>query len=144
VSLGDRSHKELRLSIAQDDLDAFTKRVAGLVRIDFPGLPLWQTRIQKVVPRATLAPPHPALAAVNGGPLPVKLAKRRSDELTPESYEFLAPRFTAIVRLSRSESDQLYSGQTGRVLCRSCNESIGEHLYRTISRWIATRQGDCR
>jgi putative peptide zinc metalloprotease protein len=137
LSLGDQSKKELRLSISQDDLDVFTQRVGQPVRIDIPRHPLWKARLEKVIPRASLEPTHPAMTTINGGSLAVKPVEKKSGET--EAFEFLAPRFTAIVALSPTMSGQLHAGQIGSVSYRPCSDSIIVHFYNTASRWIRTR-----
>ncbi|MDP6555054.1 MAG: efflux RND transporter periplasmic adaptor subunit [Pirellulaceae bacterium] len=136
MSLGNQSQKELRLSISQDDLDVFTQRVGQPVRIDIPRQPPWQARLEKVIPRATLEPTYPALTTINGGSLPVKPTGKKPDESTADAFEFLTPRFTAVVALSPSTSCQLHAGQTGSGSYRPCNASIFQHLYSSVSRWI--------
>jgi putative peptide zinc metalloprotease protein len=134
VSLGDQTKKELRLSVSQDDLEIFTDRVGQPIRVDIPRHASWHSCLEKVIPRASLEPPHPAMTTVNGGPLPVKPVQSESGET--EAYEFLAPRFTAIVALSPSMSRQLHAGQTGRGFYRPFTDSIYKHIYNTASRWI--------
>jgi len=84
-------------------------------------------------------PPHPALAAANGGPLAVKPAAAHEDTATADSYELLSPRFTAIVPLNEDEGQQLFAGQRAHVSYRPFGESIGQHLYHATSRWISDR-----
>ncbi|QDU99024.1 HlyD family efflux transporter periplasmic adaptor subunit [Lignipirellula cremea] len=138
-SLGDEAHKELRISIAQDDLEVFHHQVQQPVRIDVPGLALWRSPLEKVIPRATLTPPHPAFAAAHGGPLPVKPTAARSDGSPQDAYELLEPRFTATVRLTPAESRQLRTGQRVVVSHRALHESIGQHLYHAAAAWIRER-----
>jgi putative peptide zinc metalloprotease protein len=140
VSLGDQSKKELRLSISQDDLDVFTQRVGQPIRIDIPRHPPWHAVLEKVIPRATIEPSHPALTTVNGGSLPVKPASKDDEEdSTPEALEFLTPRFTAIVALKPSKSSELHAGQVGRASYRPCTDTIFQHLHISLSRWIRER-----
>jgi len=139
LSLGDQAKKELWLSISQDDLDVFTQRVGQQIRIDIPRHSPWQARLEKVIPRATSEPTHPALTTMNGGSLAVKPAGNDSDDSAPEKYEFLTPRFTAIVALEPFKSNELYAGEVGRGSYRPCTDSIGRHLYSSLSRWIRER-----
>lgn len=134
VSIGDESKKELRISVSQDDVDVFRNRTGKQVRIDLPRHSLRQSTLEKVIPRATPSVPHPALAAVNGGSLPVKNAADSDTD-----YELFSPRFTGIVQLEDSESQHLRTGQTGTVSYRALHESIGEHLYRSFSDWLDER-----
>ncbi len=144
LAIGDESQKELRVSLSQDDLEAFTRLSGASVQIDILRLPLWQARVRTVIPRATPTLTHPALAAANGGPLPVKPVNRRTDNSRSGTHELLVPRFSAIVPLTASYSAILHSGQLATITYRPCHESIGEHLYQTVSQWIRERFAVCR
>jgi putative peptide zinc metalloprotease protein len=137
VSLGDEAKKELRLSVSQDDLDVFAQRVGKPVCVDVSRHALWHSQLAKVIPRATLSPTHPALAAANGGPLPVKPVAQPKDG--SDAHELLAPRFTGIVSLSQSEARQLHAGERADVRYRPLGQSIGQHLCDVSSRWIRQR-----
>lgn len=136
LALGAESQKELRVSLSQEDLEAFSSLGGGQVRIDLPHHVLWKSRVTKVNPRATLVPTHPALATTHGGPLPVRPVNRRGEKSAAEEQELLAPCFTAIAPLTESESSQLRSGQLATIIYRPCHESIGEHLHHAVSKWI--------
>ncbi len=136
LSLGDESNKELRLSIAQEDLDTFAQREGQTVCVDVPGHDLSHSLLEKVIPRATQSSPHPALAAVNGGPLPIKPVAENQRAATDETYELLNPRFTAVVGLSRADAQTLRTGQRAVVTCRTSSESVGQHLYNGACRWV--------
>jgi hypothetical protein len=107
------------------------------IRIDIPRHSLWQARLEKVIPRASLEPEYPAMTTINGGSLAVKPVENNSGET--EAFEFLSPRFTAIVTLSPTISGQLHAGQLGSVSYRPCSDSFIVHFYNTASRWIHTR-----
>ncbi len=141
VSIGDEHQKELRVSVAQNDLDVFRQRAGKLVRVDLPGHSLWDSRLTKVIPRATLEPTHPALVAANGGTLSVHKVTQGTDDTSEAAYELFEPRFTGIVRLSETESQKLHAGQCGGILYRPWDQSIGEHLYFALSNWIRERLG---
>ncbi|MFO0817276.1 MAG: efflux RND transporter periplasmic adaptor subunit [Pirellulales bacterium] len=140
ATMGDESLKEVRISLSQDDLDEFSRREGRMVRVDFPRQALWHGRLDQVLPRATHEPLHPALAAVNGGPLPVRREQVENDDSQGKSdYVLLAPRFTALVPLDAALATTLRVGQRATVSFRPCDESIGEHLYRGMSSWIRER-----
>src|SRR6185436_17120115 len=40
LAIGDERKKELHISIAQEDVNVFSERIGGLLRIDLPGDPL--------------------------------------------------------------------------------------------------------
>jgi len=142
LSIGEERHKELRLSISEDDFERFRHAGKSVLRVDLPGEPLFSTTVSKIIPRADRSPSHPALAAINGGPLPVRKPER-SDAAngTDDDYELLAPRFTGLAPLSRSQSARLLAGQVGAVSYRACDQSIGQHLYQSLADWIRRRAG---
>jgi len=139
VSIGDERQKDLRVSVGQNDLDTISKRTGKSLRVNLPQQPLWESRLDKVNPRATLAPTHPAMAAANGGPLPVKNVASKESDGSESSLELFTPRFGAVVSLNETASAQLRAGQTGYVSHRPCDESIGEHLYHAFSGWLRER-----
>lgn len=139
LSIGDERKKELRVSVAQADLKMFSQRIGQSLRVSLPQQPLWESRLEKVIPRATLTPPHPALAAVNGGPLPVKNTRSKTDGVSKDSLQLFTPRFTGIVELDGAASAQLRAGQTGHVSYRPCDQSIGDYFYQAVSTWVRKR-----
>ena len=139
TSIGDEQRKELQISVAQDDLEVFLERTQQFVTVDIPHYPPRQGTLEKVIPRATRQVPHPALAAINGGPLPTRVVSRTDENTDHTKNELLSPRFTAIVPLDQSKSRRLCAGQTGSAAYRPYNRSIGEHVYHMMSRWIRER-----
>lgn len=135
VTIGNESKKELALSIAQNDLKVFDRRVGETVLIHLPHRAAFEGKLQRVVPQATLEPPHAALLAANGGPIAVK-PKADSGEAT---FELLQPRFKGVVLLNASQSERLFSGQRAWVSYRPFDESIGVHLYFAATDWIRQR-----
>ncbi len=141
LTIGSEHAKELRISVAQDDLAAFTARIGEPVHVDLPGHRLLDVRLAKVIPRARLKPTHPALAAAHGGPLPVKTVSNDQAQQTGDEHELLQPRFTAVAPVAATDARRLPVGQVGRAFYRPCEESVGEHLYHTLARWIRRQLG---
>jgi putative peptide zinc metalloprotease protein len=139
ATIGDESKKELQISISQDDLEVFAGQVGKLGQVEIPRYSPLQSTLEKVMPRASLTPLHPALATANGGPLPVNTVGREGNDTAGATFELFAPRFTGIVRLNETESGKLRAGQRGTFSCRALHESIGEHLYHAVSRWVRER-----
>ena len=94
ISLADENAKELRVAIAQDDLSVFVRQIGRPVRVDMPGYPYLTATLSGVIPRALRQPTHPALTALNGGPLPVQPSAAPGSSTKGETFELLAPRFT--------------------------------------------------
>ena len=138
VSMGDEACKELRISVAQEDIEVFTGHLQQPVRIRVPSTDVFQCPLVKVDPRASVQPPHHSLCAPNGGPLVVKrkAADENDSQTATETYELLTPRFVGVVSLSTAQSRSLRAGQRGTITFRTHRESIGSHLYTLSSRWV--------
>ncbi|NQT11230.1 MAG: biotin/lipoyl-binding protein [Planctomycetes bacterium] len=139
ASIGHEQSKELRLSISQNDLEVFAERIGKPLRVNLPGQPSLCTMLSSVIPRASLQLSHPALAAANGGPLPVRNVSPQTGNASGESCELVVPRFTGIAPLTETASVKLRAGQMGTVSCRPCRESIGAHIYSSLARWVRRR-----
>ncbi|MGE0608170.1 MAG: HlyD family efflux transporter periplasmic adaptor subunit [Pirellulales bacterium] len=137
--LGDETKKELRVALAQDDMEAFTRHAGQPVQIDVPRYPVWLGQVASVTPRASVVPTHSALIASHGGPLPVRPAARQPDQPAADAYELLVPHFAAIIPLAAADSRQLHSGQLASIRYRPCHESIGQHLFQALSQWVRER-----
>jgi putative peptide zinc metalloprotease protein len=144
LSIGDDNKKELRTSIAQNDLDAFSAQLNKTVCVKFPGAAVTQMRLTKLIPRARLTPIHPALAALNGGPLAVKSAESSTDIESSNTYELLTPRFTGIVTPTPNQGREHLAGRVGTVSFRAYHESIGTHIYHEIQNWVLRRLSNNR
>ncbi len=138
VLLGDENFKEVRVAVDQDDADAFFAQVGKTVTIR-AGERVFKNTLSQIEPRASLEPLHPALAAVKGGPLPVRRKTNESpdkkDEAGPESYELLVPQFAGEVKLSLDQSLLLAAGQRTQVSFTPQGQSIGDFLFNRFQRW---------
>ena len=135
LGIGEDSKKELKVSIAQKDLKSFVNqqdstpyvRVRGRSRIR-------DTRLTRVDPRASVRLPHDALAAPLGGPLTVTNA-----ESSEGSYQLLEPRFLGTVTIPNAEACNLFAGELAKVRIRTVDETIGEHIYDILNRWLRAK-----
>jgi len=139
LEIGSDEQKEIRVSIAQDDLDRFLGRVGNSIDVSLPGHDSLACTLTKISPRAALEPENVALCAPLGGPLTVCRKETSADTNDGAQFEFLAPRFTGFVQLDRSQSERLRAGQTGTVSFGGCNKAIGPHLYHLLTRWVQRR-----
>ena len=138
LSIGSDKEKEIRVSICQNDVDAFTNRVGKRVHVHMMRAEKLSCELSKINPRASHKPTHLALCAINEGPLPVKSAVSKSEDDTPtdNSYELLAPRFEGVINLTNQQSQTIYAGERCTISFRPCSQPIGVHLYVEFSRWI--------
>ncbi|MCZ6773227.1 MAG: hypothetical protein O7G83_14785 [Proteobacteria bacterium] len=138
LSVGNKQDKEIQISVAQEDLERFASHIKKPVMVRVSGTCRFSSVLDKVSPRASTEPLHASLCAPNGGPLAVR--RQAADSDTPqsgsESYELLAPRFLAVVALDERHSSPLRAGQRGVASFRDGSDTIGEHIYKSLSRWI--------
>ena len=144
LEIGNEEHKELRLSVAQDDIDRFADRRGQQIHVRLPGKESFLCSLTSISPSASVEPPHPALCAPFGGPLTVCRKASSADHASPADdlkHELIEPRFTGTVRLERHHGQRLRAGQIGVVTFHDGRETIGAHLHRIVSDWVQRRQG---
>jgi multidrug efflux pump subunit AcrA (membrane-fusion protein) len=139
LAIGEEHGKELRVSVAQHDVQWFSAHVGQPLRIWLGDGRRLSATLAKLEPQASAIPPHDALGANCGGPLPV--LERRAGEGKKESvhHEFLTPRFTGIVPLDSGAAGEVFSGQLGEVSFRAATESFGGHLLMLSGRWLQAK-----
>ncbi len=133
-----KSSKEVRVSIAQSDLESVKHNVGQLVSIVLPGVQTIKTNLSRLDPRASETPLHASLGACYGGPLAVKATANGSGKT---DYELLSPCFSASIALDVDSSNLVHSGQRGIVLLQTSRESIGTNLYLRARRWVYRKLG---
>jgi putative peptide zinc metalloprotease protein len=143
LALGDENHKELQVSVGQEELEAF-RATRAPAEIAVRGGPCLQTPCGAVavLPRAATEPLHPALGAHCGGPLavhPVAPPAEAGTAPRPAQFELLAPRFSARVSLTPGAACQLRAGQLATVSLARGQETIAGHLYRGLTRWATEK-----
>jgi putative peptide zinc metalloprotease protein len=138
LSIGDEAAKEVRLSIAQSDIRAFRHHVGQNVRLYLPNLPLVQSSLSRIEPRASVVPLDTTLCVPNGGSLAVRDKPESSGKESSLNFELLSPRFIGFMTLNSSQSAELHAGQRAQVALRPF-ESVGQHLYRAVSDWAENR-----
>ncbi|MDH3718305.1 MAG: HlyD family secretion protein, partial [Planctomycetota bacterium] len=130
VSIGSERQKELRVAIAQEDVDVFSQQVGKPVRIRMPGGTVLTCPLSKVTPRASMKASHPSLYAPFGGRLEAR--KMESGERSDEAYELLKPRFTGVISLTAQQSDQYRAGQRGVVWFGRGREKLGGYFVSLL------------
>ncbi len=127
--------KEIRVSIAQEDIDAFRACVESPLRAYLPESVVLQVPLAKIEPRASTLPLDPALCAPLGGSLAVRRVSDAAGHKGRGQFELLSPRFTGVMPLGPVHCDQLHAGQRAVVAVRP-RESLGGHLYRKLIEWM--------
>ena len=129
VSIGDESRKELRVAIAQQDVETFLNHVGNLINIRLPGGVRLACPLTRVPPGASVDPPHVSMCAPYGGQLEVRARETRRFENPADQFELISPGFTGIVKLPPVESSRLRVGQRGVVWLARGQETIGGYLH---------------
>ena len=129
-------HKALRVSVAQEQLQAFENRVGEMIPVRISGSAVMLGRLSELEPRASVRTLHRSLCADVGGPLAVKRCDvdLRGAVATEDQFEFLSPRFSGTVELHDNDAHSLYSGQLANVLVPSGN-SIAGHFFSALRDW---------
>jgi putative peptide zinc metalloprotease protein len=139
LAIGSEAYKSIVVAVPQEDVEFFLKQVGAEPRVRVRGR--WQAirtaRLDKVDPRATDQPPHAALSAANGGPLPVASSTvHSSDTSDAAAPRLLEPHFRATIWLPRDIARELHAGQLARVRLGSGGETIGAHVQSLIENWV--------
>ena len=133
VSIGDERHKELRVSITQEDVNTFQASVGAPVSARLPGGIRLTSCLTRVPPQASLEPPHRSLCAPYGGPLEVRVKEASQSRDPEDKYELVRPAFTGFVQLTPAVSVHLRAGQRGIVWLARGHESIGAYLWHKLT-----------
>jgi len=144
LAIGDENRKELRVSIAQSDVTRFREWTNRPVRVRAKGrsCPLGSALLSRVNPRATSQVPHVALTGPLGGPLAVIPHSAAVASPESERLQLLDPRFTAIVTLSSDDARQLRVGELANVRILRSGETVGQHSWLLLQRFIRSKQRD--
>lgn len=137
LTIGREDQKELQISIGQRDLAGSLRAVGNTVRMRIGTHGILTGTLQPVNPQASRNLPHPALAASNGGPLPV-VAKDESSgsEDSRSDMQLTENRFTGVVRFSPEDATQLHCGESGIASPGLIPASLGIHCWRSAQRWV--------
>jgi multidrug efflux pump subunit AcrA (membrane-fusion protein) len=130
LTIDDQRSRELRVSVAQQDLSLAESRLKQSVSIRIGTRPAFQGTMMKVVPRASRRLFAPSLAATEGGDLPVMAAA--DDENTMQLTD---RRFEAVVALDPAAASVLI-GERGRVTLGSLDDSLAGYVYDQVERWL--------
>jgi hypothetical protein len=130
--------RKIIASIDQDNSSAIELVANQPVKAVFAGIPVTLCSVAAIHPRADTRPPHPALCAPAGGPLPVKGKTQHTDERSEpqDHFELLSPRFNIELQLPAGVDSLVTPGQTGRVIFASERHSLGAWGWISLTSWI--------
>jgi multidrug resistance efflux pump len=138
VALGDEDHKELVLSIDQEDIASFQDSLARPVPARMRGLGRQSGVLYRVAPAASTRPPSEAFCASAGGPVPVTAENDTEDGGKVSVPVFIQPRFEAAVQLTVEQSRQLRAGQRALVWPATRVPALAVSAYRGLRGWWRT------
>ncbi len=139
LTIGREDQKELQISLGQRDLAGSVQAVGNTVRVRIGTHGMLTGTLQPVNPQASRKLPHPALAASNGGPLPVVAKDKSSRDADRGEMQLTENRFTGVVRLTADDAIQLRCGERGIASPGLIPGSLGVHCWRSAHRWIKTQ-----
>lgn len=137
--------KELIGMAAQNDIEQFHRLVSQPVEVDMraSGIGVFQGKLNRIAPRMLTVLSHPALGAVNGGPLDVRQTVIDAQGQGMEQqlrYELFTPRFTLHVDIPAEIRQQLSAGQLAILTIRGERASLGDTLWQAICTWIKKKR----
>jgi multidrug resistance efflux pump len=136
VALGDEDHKELVLSIDQEDIESFQGSLGRAVRARVPGVGRQSGVLYRVAPGASTRPPRESFCATVGGPVSVSAEKERQGSEGEVSVSaFVQPRFEGAVQLTAEQSRQLRAGQRATVWPATGAPTLAASAYRALRNW---------
>ena len=136
LNVAQRQTKEIVVSIDQRDLESIEGNEGEMLRVVLPGMRVFNSKLVRVIPRASDIPTHPTLCAQAGGPLPVRPVVGNSGNQDEPSLELMSPRFNVFLELDSDTSSQLHSGQRGRAFYSTCQQSLGSYFYLAARDWL--------
>ena len=121
--------KVIRVSLAQEDVQAFRRAVGQTVKVDMRpcGLPVFDGRLHGVDPRADRKIPYPALSAAFGGPIDVRQVRAAGGKsIAATRFEFFRPRFGAEVQPPEAILNKLMVGQLATVCLPGRRKTVAD------------------
>lgn len=143
----ENEHKEIALSIAQDDITAIRFDQKPAVQLIFPNLPIIQAELTEILPSASEWLPAAALASSHGGPLWVKPVsadsaqpkfRRHSSAVSEQTkdWKLIRPRITGIAHVSGEMVEELPVGQTGTAFVQIKQQYLAQYVIQQTRRWL--------
>jgi len=137
LAIGTESHKQVRVSIAQQNEEDFRFALGKDVKLRYRSGGSQSGRLERLTPRARTEPLHGALCAPLGGPLAVTSKGRNSEG--EHDYKLVEPRFTGVVEIPTETCRQHRAGELAAVTVPRRSEPMGTVFYRKFSRYLAKK-----
>ena len=132
MNVADDANKEIIAMIGQDEIDEVREMVNSDVHVCTPDWK-WSSGVLEVVePQATNELAWRALAATQGGPLPIRQSR---EELASSSHRLLEPMFRARILTTGETSRDLLVGIRVTATVGYRTDPIVSRVGQRISRW---------
>jgi putative peptide zinc metalloprotease protein len=136
----DSGKKHIRGSAGQDDITQLRNQVGKEVAIDMrsQGLGRFSGMLERIAPRASRELPHPALSAINGGPLDVRKETTGFETDTGRASQYLlfAPRFTFDVAVHSDLLQKLREGQQASIHIDGGRRTLSMAVRNQLTDWL--------
>lgn len=139
LAIGQEDHKELEITVAQEDLEFFHDHLSRECWVRIHGEAGFPAQLASVAPRASDFPSNPGFCAPLGGPLPVHVVPGDRDDQGESRFRLVSPRFEGVLRLTAEQSRGLRAGQRGIVSLFARDHSIADHFAARIRSWLKTQ-----
>jgi len=129
--------KQILASIDQRDFESIQGQQGKFLRVAFPGIKTFSSKLTRINPRASVDPQESAWGANAGGPLPVRPALIGSSG--EPRFELVVPRFTVELQPDDAFVSTLNSGVRGYAFFDAKDQSLGSYLYLAIKDWLTEK-----
>ena len=128
--------RQFRVSVDQRDFAQAQSLLSQPVEVRVGTRDKVSGTLTRLNPRASRTIPHPALAANMNGPLAVVASSEDDSEDDKDQFELIDERFDALIELTASPSEPMFTRERGQVSFGCRSESIGRYCHRVVSEWI--------
>ena len=125
--------KEVVVAVDQQDWESLKDHVGTTMRVAVPSLPVFESQITRISPRASDVPSHAAFCASAGGPLPTRISNEQDGE---DQQRLLTPHFAVDLMVEADTGTRLHSGQRGRAFFSTKKQSLGAYLFLAAEQWL--------
>lgn len=135
LRVGEARGREVKLAVGQDAESHFRAAAGHPVRVRLEGRgDVVSATLQRMDDQATTRPPHDALTATAGGPLPIRRKEMPAED--GKDFELVDPHFEATIRID-TPLETLADGELARVKFESPRSvMLFTELRGAFTRWV--------
>lgn len=132
--------KQLTAFAPQESVDTFRSLIGNPVRVDMrsAGIGVFTGSLLQVVPSGTTELVHPALSAINGGPLDVRQQSGEQEvaqEQLSSAFQLFAPHFSMAVEIPEHVRERVWAGQPATITVRGKRVRLLDILRGRLHAW---------